>query len=264
MDRVNEKISDFVPLPRKIGHALSSGQLSFSEFQVLVWIFIHANPYNGFYLLSYEGLRSEMHQTVSIDNARKIVSSLRKKKYIYYHFHKGRPGAFPVYPIGLKLVCGKIQTEDNILEKTARGNPSQGESQVTELGNHKQEPDYHKLQTDRNRLIDKFSGNLPSPKITPPYNDIENEMETNKIIEQKTTKDMNSLGVKTFSPRSSKEEQCHEIAKSLGEPDMRFMLSCLRKYGLPKIESVWGKIKETPPGKIRDPRKYFNTLMGQT
>lgn len=69
------------------------------------------------------------------------------------------------------------------------------------------------------------------------------------------------IDVETFSPRNREETICWEIARWLGEKDMRFMLSALDKYGLDVIQSVAGIIKTAKSGQIRDKRAYFNALV---
>jgi hypothetical protein len=70
------------------------------------------------------------------------------------------------------------------------------------------------------------------------------------------------ISVKTFSPRCFEEERCLEIAKSLGETDMRFILGVLRKYGFSVIQRAWGIFRELPKERIQNQRKYFNKLLG--
>ena len=69
------------------------------------------------------------------------------------------------------------------------------------------------------------------------------------------------ISIHNFQPKNNQENICWEIAKYLKEPDMWFILSCLRKYGVHPIEEACGIIKEAPPGKIIDPRKYFNKVV---
>lgn len=69
------------------------------------------------------------------------------------------------------------------------------------------------------------------------------------------------IPVHNFQPKNQQENICLEIAKYLQETDMRFILSCLRKYGIHPIEEAIGIIKEAPAGKIKNPRKYFNTVV---
>ena len=69
------------------------------------------------------------------------------------------------------------------------------------------------------------------------------------------------ISVYNFQPKNHRESICWDIAKSLKETDMRFILSCLNKYGIHPIEEAWGIIREAQPGKIQDPRKYFNKVV---
>lgn len=69
------------------------------------------------------------------------------------------------------------------------------------------------------------------------------------------------IPVHNFQPKNLQETICWEIAKYLQETDMRFILSCLRNYGIHPIEDACGIIKETQLGKIKNPRKYFNKVV---
>jgi len=103
---MNQKLKDFVIIPRKIKNDFSDGKLTKNEYDVLVWIWFNTNPYNGSYLTSYEGLRQDLRKTITYDNCRKIISSLRKAQYIYFSNHRGRKGSFQIYPIGFLLTNG--------------------------------------------------------------------------------------------------------------------------------------------------------------
>lgn len=90
--KIKTKIEDFVILFRKIRDDYLQGKLTRNEFNVLIWIWLNTNPYNGFFLTSYEGLIQDCRREISYDNMRKIISSLRKNQYIYFPSHKGRKG----------------------------------------------------------------------------------------------------------------------------------------------------------------------------
>lgn len=104
-------------IPREIRDDYAHGKITKNEFDVLLWIFLNANPYNGFFLATYQGLVQDFKNNFSFDTIRKIIPSLRKKKYIYFLSHRGREGCFPVYPVGFRLTNGEIQTLDYLKSK---------------------------------------------------------------------------------------------------------------------------------------------------
>src|SRR3989344_6114341 len=73
--------------------------------------------------------------------------------------------------------------------------------------------------------------------------------------------------VSKYDPESYEEERCKEIAKYLGEKDMRFMISTLKNRGLGLIEEIYNEIKEkenSGKGKpIRNRGAYFNKRIQQ-
>ena len=256
---MKSEIKYFVILPRTIRDDYINGKLTINEKDVLLWIWLNTNPYNGFFTLSYQGLKQDLRNSISYANVRKIISSLRSKHYIHFINHKGRGGSFPVYPIGFLRANGQIQTEDYLKNRLPITTQSQCKEQPEEQPNTKLEnnidPLYHKLLEQKKLLAQRYSMGSPNQQITTPYNDNDNKNNKKSIID-----------VKNFIPdnNSYEKQRCQAIATSLGEKDMTFILSCLKKHGLNKIERVWGLINEDKSGNIKNPGAYFNTLINQS
>lgn len=258
---MSQKLKDFIILPRKIRDDYVEGKLTKNQHDVLIWIFENTNPYKGFFLASYEGLIQDFQGKISYDNIRKIISSLRKTQHIHFLNHKGRKGSFPIYPIDFLLTSGQIQTLSYLKEKQAITSQSQDKTQPeAKLENNSTDP-HHNLKKQKDAITKQFSMDNSNPEITTSYND--NETETETVKKSNLKKSRKKIDVYTFMPRSHEQQICWQIAKALGETDMRFILSCLRKreIGFNLIERAWGIQKEIPRAKIRDPRKYFNKLV---
>ena len=264
------KIKDFVILPRKIRDDYFDRKLTKNELDVLIWIWLNTNPYNGFFSADYKALEREFQSRISYDNIRKIISSLRKKQYIYFLNHKGRKGSFPVYPIDFLLTNGEIQTLDYLKNKFSITNQSQPNTRLEAKQENNLEGQYHKIKEQKAGLIKRFSMDSQSLQITTPYND--NDTKNNNIIgKEKYLKESDNwfaykkiIPVDSFFPKTYEQQRCQEIAKNLGETDMRFILSCLRRYGFNHIERAWGIFQEIlHEGKTKpqNPRKYFNKLI---
>jgi hypothetical protein len=244
------RMKDFVPVPRIIKNDYINGKLTKNEFDVLIWIFLNTNPYNGFHSISYEGLRQDLRNDIGYDNARKIISSLRIKHYIYFVNHRGRTGSFPVYPINFLLTSKEIQTEDYVKNKLS----------ITTRLQRKETPDaepennfnarHHNFREQRMVSARHILANSVTAQITTPNNDNETKTYKGSII-----------AVKDFSPKNHPEQICWEIAKSLKEEDMRFILNRLKMYGLGMIERAWGIFEETNRENINNPAAYFNKLI---
>ena len=243
MDNLNEKIQDFVQVPRKIKNDYLEGKLTKNKLDVLIWIWLNANPVNGFYQLSYEGLAQDFRKEISYVNARQIISSLRKEQYIHFSSHKGRGGSFAVFPVGFRLTNGKIQTWEYLKNRQLVTTIPTSSTQVHEQTHHNFDGLNHNLKALKQSVIKDFSGK----QITTSYND--------------NNKDNKYIDVKNFFPKTYEQEQCIRIAKELGETDMRFLLSCLNKYGYAHLERAWGVFRDLPAYKIDNKPKYFNRLV---
>lgn len=258
MNPTKTLIKDFVIVSRKIRNDYSNGKITLNEFFVLLWIFLNTNPYSGFFVMSYEGLAQDFKRRISYDSARKIISSLRRKQYIYFLDHKGRKGSFPVYPLDFILTNRKVQTLDYLENKLSITTQSQVNTEPdTKLENNFRSQN-HNFEEQKKSLISGFSMNNQDPQITTPYND--NDNKNNKHIDDLNIS-FKRIDVGDFSPKTYEEERCWKIAKELRETDMRFILSCLKKYGISHIERAWRIFKKIPQEKIRNPRKYFNKLI---
>lgn len=260
-------IKDFVIMPRKIRDDYLEGKLSRNELDVLIWIWLNTNPVNGYFTADYKALEREFQDRISYDNIRKIISSLRQKQYIYFLNHRGRKGSFPIYAIGFVLTNGKIQTLDYLKNKPFITAQSQSKEQLNTEPKNNLEGRYHNFKERKEDLIKRFSMDNQDSQITTPYND--NDNKNNNIIDNKKfLKEPDNriaykkkIPIDTFFPKIYEQEQCWKIAKALGETDMRFLLSCLKKYGIGHVERAWGIFQEIPQEKIQNPRKYFNKLI---
>jgi hypothetical protein len=262
-------IKDFVAIPRRIRDDYVRGELSRNELDVLLWIWLNTNPVNGYFMADYKALEREFRDKISYDNVRKITSSLRKKQDIYFPNHKGRKGSFPIYPVGFKLTNGEIQTLDYLRNKFSVTTQSQPKEQLATEPKHNSEAQYHNFAEQKEILIKRFSMDSQRLQITTSYND--NDTKNNNIIDIDKKKYLEEpdnrfaygeiIPVSNFYPKTYEEEVCWTIAKDLGESDMRFLLSSLKRYGFHHIERVWGIFQDTPKERIQNQRKYFNKLI---
>ena len=266
------QLNDFVQIPRIIKNDYLNGKLTKNQFDALIWIWINANPVNGFYHLSYEGLAQDFRGNITKVNARQIISQLRKLQYIYFTNHRGRGGSFTVYPVNYKRTSGHIQTLDSfkinkqITTKDDTLPSSEGEY------NHKLSELNHNFEEQKSALIKQSSMDKTVRQITTPYNDNDNKNNKYNIDNKNTFKKESSSFANKESEvipvdgfllkcKNWEQQKCWEIAEGLGETDMRFLLSCLKKYGFKHIERAWGIFKEVPQNKIHDKAKYFNKLI---
>jgi len=77
----NQKtLTNFVPIPRRMKDDYLSGKLTKNELDILFWIWLGANPVNGYFSADYRQIEREFQNKISYNNIRKIISSLRKKR----------------------------------------------------------------------------------------------------------------------------------------------------------------------------------------
>jgi len=177
----DEKLNDFVIIPRKIKHDLIDGKLTKNEFDIILWIFICTNPFNGYFTANYKAIVDDFNNSISYVNIRKIISNLRKKEYIFFYNHKGKGGSFSIYPINFTLTNGRIQTFDYLTNKFL-----QNKSQI----NHNFSANNHNPNEEKNIMDTMLNDFNPPPQITTTDNDINNDNKNNnkylgskKIIE---------------------------------------------------------------------------------
>jgi hypothetical protein len=245
--------NDYVKLPRSIKTALVDGYLSFEEYSVLVWLWINANPRIGKAHVSYAGLSKDFKEKYSKNHINRLMLNLKRKKWIWFPGQQGRRSSFHVdisnYPLSNG---GFVELEKRIKQKSGRSEsdiPEQTPAEVpTEVSGVRQ-----KLESDKNALVDRFSFNSESSLGRSSKNDNENENKNNRSRGRRP--------VRGFSPKSYEEQKCWEIAQELGEKDMTFILSALKKYGLTRIEEARQSVMDQPSDKVRSKGAYFNKLL---
>ncbi len=248
------KIKNRVFTPRLLADAFSDKNLTFSEFVVLTWIWLRADYIKGYFSTSYRTLVENLRGNIKYDAMRKVVSSLRKKRYINFANHKGVTGSFPVYVVGFYLANKQILNWEDTEKKLAITTSSQPPAFEDTDPENNLEGVNHNLEHENEPAQGRFIGKPPNT-FTTANNDNEKEKNKKSIID-------NPISTSRFVPRNSDEQRCKEIATYLEETDMRFILSGLRDYGLPHLERNFGELKEREAaGKVKDKRRYFNKLV---
>lgn len=257
--RKQNKMSDFVALPRKIRDDYIDGKLTNNEYLVLVWIFHNTNPYNGRYHVNYKMLAECLKNTISYESIRKIISNLRKSQHIHFDNHKGRKGLFAIYPLNFLLTNKEIQTMQYLLSNKPGDTDTPSPSTARTDASQTKEVSNHNFQIEKGKLANSLSADRKCSPFTTSYNDneIENNSDTDKIVNESSKR----IDPNTFVPKTKEEEICLQVARHLEEIDMRFCLSCLKKYGYERMLKACEYMEKLPEGHIKNPRKYFNKLI---
>ncbi len=246
--------NDYVKLPRSIKTALVDGYLSFEEYSVLVWLWITANPRMGKAHVSYAGLSKDFKEKYSKNHINRLMLNLKHKKWVWFAGQQGRRSSFHVdianYPLSnggfVNIEVRQKQkfgrSEDDITEHS----PAEVPTEVSDV--------QQKLKDDKNALVDRFSFNSESSLGRSSKNDNEKENKNNRSNRGRQP-------VREFSPKSYEEQKCCEIAQELGEKDMTFILSALKRYGLTRIEEAYRSVMDQPSDKVKNRGAYFNRLL---
>src|SRR3989344_9561919 len=245
--------NDYVKLPRSIKTALVDGYLRFEEYSVLVWLWINANPRNGKAHVSYAGLSKDFKEKYSKNHINRLMLNLKRKMWMWFPGQQGRRSSFHVdiasYPLSNG---GFVNLEHRSKQKFGRSDddtdghsPAEVPTEVSDI--------QQKLESDKNALVERFSFGSESSLGRSSKNDNEKENKNNRSRGRRP--------VRGFSPKSYEEQKCWEIAQSLGEKDMTFILSALKKYGLTRIEESYRSVMDQPSDKIRHRGAYFNKLL---
>ena len=244
--------NDYVKLPRSIKTALIDGLLQYEEYTLLVWLWLIANPRSGRAHVSYAGLAKDFKDRYLKNKVNKLMLELKRKKWIWFESQQGRRSSFNVdiseYPLSdgtFKYIEHRFEqksgrSEDGTDEQT----PAEAPAEVGDI--------LQKLESEKKKLVTRFSFTSESSVGRSQKNDNEKENKNNRSSRRP---------VRSFSPRTFEEERCLEIARYLEEPDMSFMLSALKNYGLTRIENAYEKLKQVPTGTIQKKGAYFNSLL---
>lgn len=245
--------NDYVKLPRSIKTALVDGYLSFEEYSVLVWLWINANPRIGKAHVSYAGLSKDFKERYSKNHINRLMLNLKRKKWIWFPRQQGRRSSFHVdianYPLSNG---GFVELEKRIKQKSGRSEDDTGNHLPAEVPTEVSDIQ-QKLESDKNALVNRFSFGSESSLGRSCKNDNENKNKNNRSNRGRP--------VREFTPKSYEKQKCWEIAQELGEKDMTFILSALKKYGLARIEEAYRSVMDQPSEKIRHKGAYFNKLL---
>lgn len=245
--------NDYVKLPRSIKTALVDGYLRFEEYSVLVWLWINANPRMGKAHVSYAGLSKDFKEKYSKNHINRLMLDLKRKKWIWFPGQQGRKSSFHVdianYPLSNG---GFVELENRNKQKSGRSESGIPEQTMAEAPAEVCEV-RQKLESDKNALVERFSFASENQNGRSSNNDNENENKNNRSTGRRP--------VRGFTPKTYEEQRCWEIAQELGEKDMTFILSALKKYGLARIEETFRSVTEQPSEKIRSRGAYFNKLL---
>ncbi len=255
MEKLEQKLNNYIVILREIRDMRLRGELSRAEFDVYVWTRLTCNAY-GIAQISLEDIANDV-LSGSKNYANKVLLELRRKKLIWYADRQGRKGSFEIHHGDFLTLDRQIKTLDKyfgtsiVRSKTKSDIPNQSEvnAEVSTKIQKFSDSENEEKSTQSLDVINEFFRSID--------NDRYKEKDKDKIDYRASS--LKGIPVGEFESKNSEESRCLEIAQALGENDMRFILSALHRCGLAKVEEAWGLVRE---GKnIENPRKYFNTIV---
>lgn len=255
MDNKENKLANWIPFPRKISSDFRNGVITLSEMQVYNWLRLNANPY-GITITSLSDITIDLFKGRKSENSiNKILLALKRKKCLYYKRRTGSRGSFEVRFGEFILPTGQINTLDRFFEDEEsrtfdlQSGINEAEQEQT-FGCECQ--NFNDLKSKIKSVAFAFSVNTDG-RTSNIDNDKENNISTS--IKAKTK-------LSDFEPRNLDEQLCLNIASSLKERNINFMLSAFHNYGRDTIEKVWRIFKEhESKTAIKNRGAYFNSLI---
>ena len=112
---------NFLKLRRSLDEHLLFRRMTWNEFAMFVWLCLRANPADGVIRTSWPQLEIETH--LSAKHAEQICRALRRKRYVWYPWHRGRRGQHRL----IEVAINKYPTADGrYTDLSARFPPSRG------------------------------------------------------------------------------------------------------------------------------------------
>lgn len=263
-----EKLQNFVITPRRIVTDYRERKITLTEWKVYVWVRMNASIY-GIATVSIPAIREDMLPHLkgkSGDNfVNKVLLSLKRKKYIYFADRQGRRGSFGVHFGDWILPDKKIKTLDGFFGRNeVRSESTEKAEEKAEVSNEIVDIS-QKLAEGKKQLIRQFSVNSAGQSVRSSHTDTDNQKDI--LIADSDKKTFKEIAVGNFSPTTYEEQRTLEIAQRVGEKNMTFLLSILKKHGFGVIEKAWGRYREDRDDmgrrgkRIKNPPAYFNSII---
>ncbi|MHB8871032.1 MAG: hypothetical protein ACYC5G_01065 [Candidatus Doudnabacteria bacterium] len=256
-------LESFTTFPRKILSDYRNEELQRNELILLFWLRSNGNPY-GIFATSATAIQEDLFPNVGKNYVQQLLRSLRTKKYIYYEAHQGKTGSFEVHLNDWPTPTG-FKTINRFFEKEATSPSVEKDVQSKQEEANKSSGMAQKLDSKIDTFKHRFGMGFSSESKRSSYNDNDTYKDKYNIdIKNSTVKEETvRIPLSIYEPNNSEESRCLEIATALGEKDMSFILTVLKRSGLGVIERSYGLYKEQCTGGngIQNPAAYFNSLV---
>lgn len=246
--------TNFIRYPRIFCSVYLSGELSYDDKWVLDWLWQNANPMNGVVKIGYAELSEITRGNVPTNQANKVLLTLKRQKFIAFERRQGRRGSFEVKLSFYPCSNGGFTDDNGLFASVKAVLPSEDILRSPTLGAEVM-VNVQKLEEQKRALTIGVSMDRRPPHSKTTNNDNNNQTDTN--FDSKNT----PIGIDSFKPNGFEEQRCLEVAKEIGETDLRFVLSVYRKHGIAMLEEAIERFREVPRSSMKGPGKYFNGII---
>lgn len=257
--KMANEIEPYIPIQRFVTSDYRNGKITRNELILYWWLRNNANPY-GITSTSLEAIVADFFPDVGVNYINRLLLSLRSKRYLYYPSRQGRRGPFEVRFGHWKRPDDTYVTLDNFFEyELVRSKDENTSGPDTEASKSLDVPSQKSGHTN-NLVIQSQTDISKGQGVRTSYNDKDTDNSNDLNIDSKNYQI--KILTATFKPDSPDEARCLEVAQWLEEPGMDLILSCLEKFGIHKINRIFGDMKELSRTTHFENRgAYFNSLM---
>lgn len=194
----------------------------------------------------------------TISYVNKILLSLKSKRLIWYADRKGSRGSFDVHFDNFILPEGKISNIQKNFDTSSVRAPIGCEATLRSEATTEVKNGNQMLESTKKALIKRYSSGINYDDLRGNNNDNDNENDNNIIDSNNSFKE---IDVSSYKPNSYEEEKCRDMASTLGEKNMNFILSVLKKHGFNVAERAYQITCDSE--NVLDKPRYFNRIVQQ-
>lgn len=259
-----EKLDNYVIMKRDLKSDYLNRKINKDEFDLIVWIRLSANPY-GKATIGIQSLIGDVfHSKKSVNQITKMLSNLKKQRYLYFQARSGRRGSFEVHlPDFILPKTQQITSIDRFYEvEKIRGLGSGTAIPNEEVGKTSvdKKQSFGNISTLMNSVVSSHTVSTLS-RGNNTYKDINNDNDKNHSSKPKKNRDTRT---EFFEPTTLEEKLCKNFALKIGEEDMSYMLSISDRYGFYILEGAFDTFELRDTFDIANQPAYLNSIIEDT
>lgn len=251
--KYTKEFKNWVPLQRDLAADKRNGKISKGEYDLYVWMKTITNL-EGIAIVSLDSLCEDVFSNrVKRNYVNQLLLSLKAKRYIYYYPRSGKKGSFDVHFDKIFISGGILKNIDSFFDTENNGfsnvRPHQ-ETEVSKSPGNVCKRLFDEETINKRDILEKFTEGVRGYGR---YNDNDTDNK-DRLYKNKIT-------VSNYDPQIPEEKLCLVIAKRIGEKNMDFILSILKKHGIDVINQAYEIFERKISEDIKNPPAYFNAII---